>query len=72
MLGINPLVLMSLVCVAVTNAFLFPSGSPAGALLHDNDGWIAKKNIYVWSLVYLAILLVAVTFVGYPLCNALM
>ena len=71
-LGIDPLVLTSLVCVAVTNAFLFPSGSPAGALLHDNDGWIAKKNIYVWSLVYLAILLVAVTFVGYPLCNALM
>lgn len=70
-LGIDPVVLTALASVCITTAFLFPSGSPAGALLHDNDGWISKKSIYVWSLIYLAITLLAVTFIGYPLCQML-
>ena len=69
--GMDPVMMTALFAIVNTNAFLFPSGSPAGALLHDNDGWISKKRIYGWSLVYLAILLLVVMAVGYPLGSIL-
>lgn len=69
--GIDPIVMTALFAIVNTNAFLFPSGSPAGALLHDNDGWISKNRIYVWSIAYLIIILLLVVFAGYPLANML-
>ena len=69
--GINPVMMTALFAIVNTNAFMFPSGSPAGALLHDNDGWISKKRIYSWSLVYIVILLIVVMAVGYPIGNIL-
>lgn len=70
-LGINPVAVTAAFCIVNTNALFFPSGSPAGALLHDNDGWIQKGQIYRWCGIYLVVVYVLMVVMGYPLSNVM-
>ncbi|MDR1604635.1 MAG: anion permease [Gracilibacteraceae bacterium] len=68
-LDINPYVFMVMFIFVVDFAIYLPSASPLGALMHNSDGWIAKKQIYKWGLLTLLLELVLVIVIGYPLGN---
>lgn len=71
MFNMNSLALTAMFTIIVTYGLFFPSGSPAGAAIYDNDGWITRRRIYSWVGIYLAICYVVMVVVGYPISNVL-
>ncbi len=49
-LGINPLMLTSLLVFTCHFGILIPSASPMAALLHGNSEWISAKEIYLYGI----------------------
>jgi len=70
-LGLNPIAIVACFILFVDFAIFLPSASPAGAMMHSNNGWIPKGTIYKYSAVVLVMLFLVSIIVGWPLANML-
>ena len=66
-LGMNALAVVACFIFIVDYAIFLPSSSPLGALLHNNNGRITKKEIYTWTGPLLIIQMLIIVIIGYPL-----
>lgn len=53
-------------------AWLLPSSSPAGALIHSVPEWCPTKYLFGFGLVAMAILFLVSMGIGWPLANMLL
>lgn len=70
-IGMNPLPVAMLILFVVCLAVVTPAGSPTAAILHGNREWLETKDIYKYSIIMSAVILVITLIVGLPLANIL-
>ena len=70
--GVNsaPIVAMMILFV-LSSAAVTPAASPFAALMFGNKEWLDSKEIYKYSLIFVAIELVIVLFISMPVASAL-
>lgn len=68
-LGINPVAFTACFIMFVDYAFLLPSSSPCGALMHSNSDWLPKKFLYTYGSIALIITFAISILVGWPVAN---
>lgn len=70
--GINPSVMVTILCLSLYQGIVAPSGSVFGAMLHGIDGYITSKNVYKYGTIMEIVLAVFVGFVGPLIADLLM
>lgn len=66
-LGLNPVAFVACFVLFVDYAFLLPSSSPCGALMHSSDGWLPKKFLYIYGTCGLLIIFIVSLAIGWPI-----
>lgn len=71
-LGVNPLALTACSIMFIDFAWLLPSSSPAGAIIHSVPDWCPKKYLFKYGFVALVLLFCVSMFIGWPMANMLL
>lgn len=66
-LGVNPLLYIFLFMMGIDTAMGTPGGSAASAMMFGNTQWIERKRCYKYACMWVAVCLVIIFVVGYPL-----
>ncbi len=67
--GINPAVMIALLCTTLQQGIVVPSGSVFGAMLHGIDGYITSKSVYKYGTILELVLALVIGFGGTALAN---
>lgn len=70
-MGLSPAGMALLITFAIHLALISPAGSTMSAILFDNKEWITQKQIYKYALPNLAVMIVILIVVGFPLASFL-
>ena len=70
-LGINPLMMTTIICFCANCGLLLPCASPAGAMMHGNKEWVSTKEVEKHALLGILAILLVTFAVGIPLGAAL-
>lgn len=65
-IGINPAILICLLCVVMMDSIIMPSGSPVAGLLLAND-WVETKDVYRYGIIILMMTISICIIIGVPL-----
>lgn len=65
--GVNPVVLITLFVVVLTQGAILPSGSPLGAMMHGYTEWLRPKDVIIYAAIFVFSLCAVAAFIGYPL-----
>ena len=63
----NPMVLVTLFVVVLTQGAILPSGSPLGAMMHGYKEWLRPKDVILYAAIFVFSLCAVAAFIGYPL-----
>ncbi|MEE0511054.1 MAG: SLC13 family permease [Peptococcaceae bacterium] len=66
-LGVSPVLYIFLLMLGLDTAMATPGGSAASAMMFGNTEWIERKKCYEYACLWVALSLVIILCVGYPL-----
>lgn len=67
LIDFNPVVLVTLFVIVLTQGAILPSGSPLGALMHGYKEWLRPIDVMIYAAIFVFSLTAVAAFIGYPL-----
>lgn len=67
--GLNPMLFFALLLISGNSGFMFPSSSSPAAMLYGNSEWIGKKDIILYSAIFMVVVGIMFVVVGVPMAN---
>lgn len=65
--GVNPGLIVGMMAIVFDYGLVLPSGSPLGAFMHGNSGWMTSGQVYKYGALSVVCVALSIAVIGVPL-----